>query len=175
MLSKECKQIDCEVACTRRCKCNFQVKGEDTTLYGKGESQGSVTRARSQTARISSSARPKAEAHTAARNVSHVLESCQRIAADERGVQACTGESRDAAWSAAWSAAIRMDGFVGVFAWKAQPVWLSLGSLRCGTKHGGLECLLALDSCHAMPCKHQFASCQPTEAIHVGLYAYLSR
>jgi hypothetical protein len=45
--------------------------------------------------------------------------------------------------------------------------------LRCGTKHGSVRCLLALDSCHALRCKHQFASCHRTDAMHSDMQVYL--
>ena len=47
-------------------------------------------------------------------------------------------------------------------------------SLRCGTKHGSVRCLLALDSCHALRCKHQFASCHLADAMHSDRHSYLS-
>ena len=68
------------IARAQRCEFKPKVKGEDTSLYRKGNSQESVT-ARSQTGRISSSARPKGEALTAVRDVSYVLECCPRTAA----------------------------------------------------------------------------------------------
>jgi hypothetical protein len=106
--------------CVQRCKCNSQVKGEDTPLYGKDESQDSVTKHDLRQSALAhlQSARPKREAHTAARNVSRVLESCQRKDADERGVQAV----RVIQGPPAWSAVIRMDGLMGAFAWKTQPM-----------------------------------------------------